>query len=65
MIGCVALLVTALVGCQNWKDWNWRGKGYDDDVNSLTKGYRPAGDERSFSGLDARARDIESNLGVR
>jgi hypothetical protein len=57
-------------GCQSWHNdtgiWSWRGKGYnDDDLNHLTQNLRPPGDERQFSGVDAKARDIERSLGVR
>ncbi len=62
---CCAALAATIAGCQNWKNWNWRGNGYDDDVNELTRGIRPPGDEKQYLGLDARARDIEANLGVR
>jgi hypothetical protein len=58
-----------LAGCRSWNSglagWNWRGKGYDDDTNALTKNLRAPADERQMTGLDARARDIERNLGVR
>ncbi len=63
-------LSAACCGCQSWHAgtgiWNWRGKGYnDDDLNHLTQNLRPPGDERQFSGIDAKARDIERSLGVR
>jgi hypothetical protein len=68
-IAFALLLSLTLVGCRSWNspfaDWNWRGKGYDDDTNSLTKNLRPPADERQMTGFDARARDIERNLGVR
>ena len=63
-------LSVACCGCQSWKNgtglFNWRGQGYnDDDLNTLTQNLRPPGDERQFSGVDAKARDIERSLGVR
>ncbi len=61
-------LVLSVSGCQSAMKptkWNWRGHGYGEDENSLTGNLRPPADERSMSGLDARARDIERNLGVR
>ena len=54
--------MVAVSGCQQW---DLRGHGYDDDTNSLTKNLRPQADERQFTGVDARARDIERSLGVR
>jgi hypothetical protein len=64
----IALLLSlTLVGCRSWNSQlaNLRGKGYDDDTNGMTKNLRPPADERQMTGFDARARDIERNLGVR
>jgi hypothetical protein len=65
----IALLPLSLGGCTSWNsglaDWNLRGKGYDEQTNSLTKNLRAPADERRMTGFDARARDIERNLGVR
>jgi hypothetical protein len=58
-------LAIPLVGCQRLREHKWRGHGYDKDVNSLTENVRPPADERSMTGYDERARDIERNLGVR
>jgi len=51
-------------GCQRW---NWRGKGFDDESKGWTEKMRlrPSADSAQFSGLDARAVEIERNLGVR
>lgn len=49
-------------GCSRW---NWRGKGFDDNSTGWTDKMRPPADEKQFSGLDARAKEIERNLGVR
>lgn len=54
--------VTWLAGCQ---PFDLRGNGYDEATQELTKNLRPEADEARLSGIDARARDIERNLGVR
>lgn len=59
------IFVPPLAGCQQLREHKWRGHGYDKDVNSLTENVRPPADERSMTGYDERARDIERNLGVR
>ncbi len=65
----LAIVVVCAHGCQSWHEgtgiWSWRGQGYDDEVNALTENLRPPGDQRRFTGIDAKARDIERNLGVR
>ena len=59
----VAVAVSASSpGCSRW---NWRGKGFDDNSSGWTDKMRPPADEKQFSGLDARAKEIERNLGVR
>jgi hypothetical protein len=55
-------LLLAAAGCASW---NWRGRGFDDDSGGWAKNLRPEADEKQFSGLDARAQQIERNLGVR
>lgn len=69
ILALVSVSLVLAAGCQSWHakqgKWSWRGPGYDDDVNALTQNLRPPGNERKFSGIDARARDIERNLGVR
>lgn len=69
LIAMALLLPVALGGCTSWNsglaDWSWRGKGYDKQTNDLTKNLRAPADEWQMTGLDARARDIERNLGVR
>ena len=66
---CLALTVANCLGCQSWNSESgilgWRGNGYDERVNALTEDLRPPGDERRFTGVDNRARDIERSLGVR
>jgi len=59
------MLAFSATGCQKMREHKWRGHGYDKDVNSLTENLRPPADERSMTGYDERARDIERNLGVR
>jgi hypothetical protein len=61
----VITLTFALTGCQRLREHKWRGPGYGEEVNSLTRNLRPPSDERQMTGLDERARDIERNLGVR
>jgi hypothetical protein len=55
-------LAIALGGCSRW---NWRGPGFDDQTSGWTSKLRPAADEKQLTGLDARAQEIERNLGVR
>ena len=57
-----ALMVAAGGGCGQF---NWRGKGFDDNSGRWARTMRPAANEKSFSGLDARSREIEQDLGVR
>lgn len=63
------LLALVVVGvstpCGGCSRWNWRGKGFDDNSAGWTDKMRPPADEKQFSGLDARAKEIERNLGVR
>ena len=42
-----------------------RGPGFNDEMGSWAKKLRPPADQSKFSGIDARSREIESNLGVR
>ncbi len=56
---CVGLLGA---GCQRW---NWRGDGFGDNSGRFAEKLRPPADERGFSGLDSRAREVERDLGVR
>lgn len=65
LLAIVVGLTLPHVGCQRLREHKWRGNGYDKDVNSLTENVRPPADERSMTGYDERARDIERNLGVR
>lgn len=55
------VLLSVMSGCTRW---NWRGHGYDEPTAWTSKIRLPA-DEKQFTGLDNRARDIERNLGVR
>ena len=57
-----SVAAAAIAGCRNY---NWRGTGYSEQAQSWTKNLRPPADELRFSGLDAKARDIERSLGVR
>ena len=59
---CAALALPAIEGCRTY---DWRGKGYGEQAQSWTKDLRPPADESQFSGVDAKARDIERSLGVR
>jgi hypothetical protein len=63
-VGVLACLVVIAMtyGCSRW---NWRGRGFDDKSIGWSEKMRPAADEKQFSGFDARAREIERNLGVR
>ena len=63
MLGTVAAaLLPVAAGCTRV---DVRGKGFDDETSNWTKKLRPAADESKFSGVDARSREIERNLGVR
>jgi hypothetical protein len=59
---CAFVAAATIAGCQ---PFNWRGHGYGDRQEPFPRKLRPPADERQFSGLDARAREIERNLGVR
>ncbi len=62
----LALATTALAltasGCRRW---NWRGEGFGDESGQWAQKMRPPADESRFSGIDARSREIERDLGVR
>jgi hypothetical protein len=59
---CASLAVLS-IGC---RPFDLRGKGYGDQGGQTwTQNLRPPADERRFTGLDGRARDIERSLGVR
>ncbi|HEX3725493.1 MAG TPA: hypothetical protein VHV08_04595 [Pirellulales bacterium] len=58
-------LVVFLMAAGGCARWNWRGKGYNDQDTTWARKMRPPADEKQFSGLDARAQDIERDLGVR
>ena len=62
-----ALSILLSSGCANapWANWNWRGKGFGNNEGGWAQSLRPPADERQFSGVDARAQEIERNLGVR
>ncbi len=62
LVAVSAFILAAATGCRTW---DLHGKGYDEDTNALTENLRPSADESQFTGVDARARDIERNLGVR
>jgi hypothetical protein len=42
-----------------------RGKGFEDGTANWSEHLRPPADERTFFGIDERAREVERNLGVR
>ncbi len=57
----VLALGVTLSGCARW---NWRGDGFhDSDVNDAAKLRPSTGGQKA--GLDSRAREIESDLGIR
>jgi hypothetical protein len=59
---CAVIFVATIAGCQ---PFNWRGQGYGERTKPWTENLRPPADEGQLSGIDAKARDIERNLGVR
>ena len=63
-VALVAALTGALAlsGCARW---NWRGSGFGNNEGAWARKLRPPADEKQLSGLDARAQEIERNLGVR
>ncbi len=58
----LAVSLMAVGGCGRW---NWRGKGFGNSEGTWAQNMRPPADEKRFSGVDARAQEIERNLGVR
>jgi hypothetical protein len=62
---CTIVVVLALAACPGCSRWNWRGEGFGDGTGRWAEKMRPPADEKQFSGLDARAQEIERNLGVR
>jgi hypothetical protein len=56
-----ALALSAPAGCARW---NWRGEGFGDNSGRWAQKMRPPADEKQFSGLDSRAREVERDLGV-
>jgi hypothetical protein len=58
----VTFLCALPAGCQRW---NWRGEGFGDSSGRFAEKLRPPADEKQFSGLDTRAREVERDLGVR
>lgn len=56
------LCLASVYGCSGW---NWRGQGFGNNEGRWAQNLRPPADERQFSGVDARAQEIERNLGVR
>ncbi|MGD9720943.1 MAG: hypothetical protein AB7O59_02685 [Pirellulales bacterium] len=61
---CATAIGIALAGT-GCKRWDLRGHGFEDKSNEWVQKMRPPADESRFSGTDARAREIERNLGVR
>jgi hypothetical protein len=61
-LSTLALCLTIAEGCTRG---SLRGKGFDDNEGTWAQKMRPPADEKKFSGVDARAQDIERNLGVR
>ena len=55
-------ILLASLGCAKW---NWRGKEFGDRGGHWARQLRPPADEKQLSGLDARAQEIERDLGVR
>ena len=62
---CVVALAACLAIASGCTRGTLRGKGFEDNQGTWAQKMRPAADEKKFSGLDARAQDIERNLGVR
>jgi len=56
-----ALVCIALSGCSTS---DYRGQGYG-ETTPWTENLRPPADEKQFMGVDAKAREVERNLGVR
>jgi hypothetical protein len=61
-LALLVILAPASVGCATW---DWRGKDFGDREGHWARSLRPPADEKSLSGVDARAQEIERNLGVR
>jgi hypothetical protein len=66
ILGLVVVAALAAPGCcRCCQRWNWRGDGFGDEGGSWAQKMRPPADQKNFSGLDARSREIERDLGVR
>ena len=62
---CAALPIVAALTAVGCSRWNWRGQGFDDGTAGWAGKLRPAAKGQHASGLDARATEIERNLGVK
>jgi hypothetical protein len=62
-VGAALLCAAMISGC--CRPFDLRGKGLGENADGGMAGLRPPADERRFTGLDGKARDIERNLGVR
>jgi hypothetical protein len=59
------LVVVGLLAPAGCSRLDLRGDGFRDDWSKTAQRLRPPPDEKNFSGIDARSREIERNLGVR
>ena len=59
---CASAVAAAIAGCRACP---WRGNGYGESSEPWTRNLRPPADEKQFTGVDAKAREIERSLGVR
>lgn len=62
VVGLLAVISCLAPGCARS---NWRGAGFGDNEGRFAQKMRPPADSSKFSGLDARAQEIERDLGVR
>jgi hypothetical protein len=59
---CAVAATTAILGCKNWQPPATR---QESSAEPWTKNLRAPANKAQLSGLNAQARDIERNLGVR
>ena len=65
-LACFSGLAAAMfcLGCSGCAGWNWLGDGFQDDsLSSVVRKSRPPAKESEFSGLSAKARQIEADCG--
>lgn len=57
------IVLLPLSGCAKWNEWMLPDEGFNDGTSGWTRNLRPKSDIGQ-TGLSARSREIERNLGV-